>query len=51
MLGGGFDELFCHVSACHTPVGVNAQEISGVVVDEVQDFCVGAVGEAVVGEI
>lgn len=51
MLGAGLGELVRDVPACHPPVGVDADQEPGVVVDEVEYFGVAAVGQPPVGEV
>lgn len=48
---GGVFELGDDVSACHALVGGDAQEVAGVVVEEVEDLDVGVICESPVGEV
>src|ERR1700736_1825976 len=49
--GEGVRECLNHVVAAHGGVGAAGQEQAGVVVEDVEDFYVGVIGEAPVGDV
>ena len=51
MAVNGFAELGQHDGASDPAVGAHGQGVAGVVVEEVQDFDVGVIGESPVGEV